>query len=188
MEMDLVHPSIMVQLRKLHSLFVKELHAKYYSKKKEESSSSDEETTPVVYRPSKPLRASAVAQEQPVKAAAAVSIVDAIRHAAAENVLVPVVAVAQQQPVVKITQKPLDTPEEVKAQPQPQPTQIKVRESVRTPPKSEQDVLALHHEITKLFPDEHRLRILKNASPVAAEGLASLYNALQQLKELYEKY
>lgn len=191
MEMDLVHPSIMVQLRKLHSLFVKELHAKYYSKKKEESS-SDEETTPVVYRPSKPLRASVVAQEQPVKATAAVSIVDAIRHAAAENVLVPVVAVAQQeaqqQPVVKITQKAPDTPEEVKPQPQPQPTQIKVRESVRTPPKSEQDVLALHNEIISLFSDEHRLRILKDASPVAAEGLASLYNALQQLKELYEKY
>lgn len=189
MEMDLVHSSIMVQLRKLHSLFVKELHTKYYSKKKEESSSSDEETTSVVYRPSKPLCASVVAQEQPVKATA-VSIVDAIRNAAAENVLVPLVAVAQQQqqPVVKITKNSLDTPEEVKPQPQPQPTQIKVRESVRTPPKSEQDVLALHHEITKLFPDEHRLRILKDASPVAAEGLASLYNALQQLKELYEKY
>jgi hypothetical protein len=193
MEMELVHSSVMTQLRKLHSLFVKELHTKYYPKKKEVcSSSSDEEGAPVVHRPSKQLRpvAAVVQQAQPVNAAAAVSIVDAIRHAAAENVLVPIVTVAQQQqqqqPVVKITQKAPDTSEEVKLQ--PQPTQIKVRESVRTPPKSEQDVLALHHEITKLFPDEQRRRILESASPVAAEGLANLYNALQQLKELYEKY
>lgn len=193
MEMDLVHPSIMVQLRKLHGLFVKELHAKYHPKKKDDSSSSDEDT-PVVQQPLKPIK--------PLKE----SIVGAIRDAAekdrAENVLVPVVvAQQQQQPIVKITQKPTETPQtpqtpEVKSQPQQQvqslpqlqPTQIKIRESVRTPPKSEQDILALHHEITKLFPDEHRLHVLKKASPVAAEGLASIYNALQQLKELYEKY
>lgn len=179
MEMDLVHLSIMVQLRKLHALFVKDLHNKYYPKKKEVETSSDEESAPVVHRPSKPLR---VVEPQPKE-----SIVDTIRQAAAgasANVLVPIVkpvVVAEEKPVVAVAVKQVPVVE-------PQPTQIKVRESIRTPPKSEQDVLALHHELIKLFPDEHRLSVLKKASPVAAEGLASLYNALQQLKELYEKY
>ena len=188
MEMDLVHTSIMVQLKKLHGNFVKDLHAKYFPKIKEaESSSSEEDDVPVVKRTLKPLA-------QPQKE----SIVDTIRQTAAraENVVVsvaaPVVTPVVTSEVVSVAapveeKKPIVSVKQVLPV-EAQPTQIKVRESVRTPPKSEQDILALHNEIVKLVPEEKRLRALQSASPVAAEGLANLYNALQQLKELYEKY
>ncbi len=198
MEMDLVHSSVMIQLRKLHSVFVKDLHAKYYPKKKEVVSSDDESD------------ASAAPQiSNQGKKETKPTIVETIKKAAQQDtILKPVVASPSpasppQTPTVstvtstpsgptmpcpdairdanlRIRQKATETESQ-------QPTQIKVRESVRTPPKSEQDVLKLYYELTHLFPVTSSLQTMHHASSTAAEGMANLYNSLLQLKEILEK-